>query len=208
MSTLSGCEVFNPVTPAAATQLMENKYYPDARREGIAALATRWDFTHHPPYTTRFQQIAQHDPDYVVKAMAIRALNIARDPTATKIFIAGLSDPNDLVRLESVKALANVPDAEAIPLLIARLQGSREMVIEGREITVAEDKDIRIAAADALRRYRTLDVAHTLVRFLNEGDFGIAWQSRQSLIAMTGQDMQYDENAWLQLLVGPGKPLG
>ena len=42
--------------------------------------------------------------------MAIRALNICRDATATSIFINGLKDDNELVRLESAKALANIPD--------------------------------------------------------------------------------------------------
>jgi hypothetical protein len=73
---------------------------------------------------------------------------------------------------------------------------------------VAESKDVRIAAADALRQYRTLDVARILVTYLNETDFGVAWQSRQSLIVLTGQDLQYDESAWLQYLVGPNKPFG
>ena len=203
---LGGCDAFNNVTPEQASQLMEKQDSADARREGIAALATRWTFTHRPPYTTRFQQIAQHDPDYIVRAMAIRALNISRDQSATKIFIAGLDAPEEAIRLESAKALANVPDTDAIPGLLARLQGTRMTMAEGHEMQVPESKDVRIAAADALRRYRTLDVARTLVGYLNEADFGVAWQSRQSLITLTGQDLSYDENAWLQFLVGPNRP--
>ncbi len=199
--TLSGCDVLNPITPEQATRLMENKNSPDARREGLAALATRWGFTHQPPYTTRYQQLAEHDPDSVVRAMAIRALNISRDTSATKIFIAGLDDPSDAIRLESAKALANVPDPDAIPSLLARLQGTRVVVSEGHEMMVPEDKDVRIAAADALRQYRKLDVARSLIGFLNEPDFGVAWQSRQSLITLTGTDLDYDQSAWLQLLV-------
>jgi hypothetical protein len=205
---LTGCDSLSPITPAQAEQLMENPHSPDARREGIAALATRWTFTLRPPYTTRWQQIAQHDPDFIVRAMAIRALNIARDKSATKIFIAGLDDADEPVRLESAKALANVPDPDAIPALFERLQGTREIVSDGRPIVIAEDKDVRIAAADALRQYRTLDVAHTLVRYLDEQDFGVAWQSRHSLIALTGHDLHYDQTAWLRYLVGPGGPFG
>jgi hypothetical protein len=202
---LTGCD---NVTPAQAIQLMNNPTRPDARREGIAALTTRWDFGKKPPYPHLYQQIAQHDSDVIVRAMAIRALNICRDASATKIFIAGLKDENEQIRLESAKALANIPDSDAIPGLLEVLGGTRSiMTADGRRTVVAESKDVRIAAADALRQYRTIDVARQLISYLNEQDFGVAWQSRQSLIRLTGQDLKYDEAAWLQYIVG-GKPFG
>ena len=188
---------------------MHNPARPDARREGIAALATRWYFGKLPPYPHEYQELAIHDPDVTVRAMAIRALNICRDASATKIFIAGLQDDNEQIRLESVKALANVPDPDAVPALQKALTGNRLVYsADGHPTEVEESKDVRIAAADALRRYRSLDVARTLVGYLNEPDFGVAWQSRQSLIALTGLDLQYDEAAWLQYLIGPSKPFG
>ena len=206
VSLLTGCD---NITPEQAITLMNNPTRPDARREGIAALSTRWPFGKQPPYPGRYEQIAQHDPDVIVRTMAIRALNICRDANATKIFIAGLKDENDQIRLESAKALANIPDAEAIPGLLDLLSGTRAvMTPDGHRTLVAESKDVRIAAADALRQYRTIDVARSLIGNLNEQDFGVAWQSRQSLITLTGQDLKYDEAAWLQYIVGPGKPFG
>ena len=47
---------------------------------------------------------------------------------------------------------------------------------DGHPALLSESKDVRIAAADALRQYRTLDVARVLVTYLNETDFGVAWQ--------------------------------
>jgi hypothetical protein len=207
---LAGCEDLTGTnyTLAQARQMIDNPKSADARRNGIATLATRWPFTHQPPYTNRYQQIAQHDPDFIVRAMAIRALNISRDASATKIFINALEDDNALVRLEAAKALANVPDPEAIPALVRRLQGTHETINQGNEMDVAENKDVRIAAADALRQYRTIDVARTLVGYLNESDFGVAWQSRQSLLVLTRQDLNYDQAAWLKYLVSAEKPFG
>jgi hypothetical protein len=46
------------------------------------------------------------------------------------------------------------------------------------------------------------------VPLLNQKDFGLAWQARRSLKFMTGKDLSYDENAWLQYITGPSKPLG
>ena len=44
-----------------------------------------------------------------------------------------------------------------------------------------EQKDVRIAAAEALRHYRQINVARVLAGTLVGRDFGIAWQSRWSL---------------------------
>ena len=86
--------------------------------------------------------------------------------------------------------------------------GSREVIVQGSPESVDEDQDVRIAAADALRHYRTLDVARTLVNQLGDRQFGVAWQANRSLIAITGQDFEYDQVQWLQYLTGPDKPFG
>jgi hypothetical protein len=65
---------------------------------------------------------------------------------------------------------------------------------------------VRIAAADALKHYRALDAARALVDTLDSRDFGVAWQSRRSLIRLTGRDLNYDEGQWLQFLTGPDRP--
>ncbi len=204
MLWLIGCD---SIKPADAMHDLQSTR-PDRRREAIAALSTQWDFGKHEPYLGYYRSLA-HDDDYTVRAMAIRALNIARDHSATSIFITALKDDNDLVRLEATKALANLPDPNAVQPLIQVLEGTRMVQSpDGHPALVSESKDVRIAAADALRQYRTLDVARVLVTYLNETDFGVAWQSRQSLITLTGQDLKYDESAWLQYLVGPSKPFG
>jgi HEAT repeats len=202
---LGGCEFFREMggdTAAKAAREMNDSEYPDVRRVGMANLVTRWSYTQRPPYTTRYKQLAQFDPDYTVRAMAIRALNISRDASATPIFIAALSDDQELVRLEAVKALGNVPDPAAIKYLLPMLEGHREVMMGGQMGMTDESKDVRIAAADALRQYRTTDVARELIGALDEREFAVAWQARQSLITLTGRDLNYDEAAWLAYLAG------
>ncbi len=182
-------------TALANSKKMENPYNPDDRREGLIYLADH-DFGHRPPYTTRYQQIAANDPDPLVRATAIRSLNISRDKSATPVFVKALYDPSPLVRLEAAKALYRVPDEAAIPRLLAAATANEE------------NKDVRIAATEALQHYPRLDVARTVVSLLNTRDFGIAWQARRTLKRLTGKDLDYDESAWLQFLTGPGKPLG
>jgi thioredoxin-like negative regulator of GroEL len=182
-------------TPRKAAVQMEDPYFPDERREGINALVER-DFGKRDPYLKRYEQIAQFDEDWLVRATAIRALNRARDRSATPIFIKALDDKNDRVRTEAAKALANVPDENAIPALVQIVNDT------------AQDKDLRIAAADALKHYHSLEVARALVNNLGARDFGVAWQSRQTLRSLTGKDLRYDEAAWLAYLTGPEKPFG
>jgi hypothetical protein len=182
-------------TPRAAAVQMEDQYFPDERRIGINRLSA-FEFGRQPPYTKRYEQIAQRDSDWLVRATAIRALNRSRWSEATPIFIAALDDSNDHVRLEATKALANIPDANAVPKLI-------KLVNDG-----TENRDVRIAAADALGHFKTVEVARTLASQLGGREFGVAWQAHHSLQAITGEDLRYDESAWLNFITGPGKPLG
>jgi hypothetical protein len=181
-------------TPIESVRMMENPGSADQRRKGIYELVRR-DFAQQEPYTKRYRQIAQSDPEPTVRAAAIRASNASRDKAAVPIFITALTDKSDMVRLQAVKALSNIPDPSAADPL-ARVLGNQ-----------AETRDVRIAASEALRHYRNLDVARVLAATLSGRDFSIAWQSRWSLILLTGRDLGYDEHAWLEFLAGPDKPL-
>ena len=181
-------------TPIAQVRMMEDQKSADQRRRGIYKLM-RHDFAQQEPYTKRYRQIAQSDPEPTVRAAAIRASNASRDRAAVPVFIAALNDKSDLVRLQAAKALSNIPDRTAAEPLM-RVLGNQ-----------AEQRDVRIAASEALRHYRNLDVARVLAGTVGGRDFSIAWQSRWSLIVLTGRDLGYDEHKWLEFLAGPDKPL-
>lgn len=187
-------ELASGKTPTNAALSMESTL-ADQRRAGINDLVDR-SFGKQSPYTDRYQQIAEFDPDPTVRAVAIRALNRARDDRATRTFIQALSDDNWIVRLEAAKALSNVPDPQAVGPLLKVLNNPSEQI------------DVKIAAAEALRHYRSLEVARALVDQLVGHDFGLAWQARQSLRFMTGTDQKYDQSAWLNYLAGSQNPLG
>jgi HEAT repeat protein len=185
---------FSGNTPALYARMMESEN-PDNRWQGMSGLVEH-DFAKRPPYTTRYRQIAASDPDFLVRATAIRSLNRSRDAGASGVFVRALNDPSDRVRLEAAKALVHLPDPNAPAPLI-------------RLVTKAdENKDVRIAAADALRHYRTLEVARTLATAISNRDFGIAWQAHRSLRTVTRREYGYDEAAWLNFLTGPEKPFG
>jgi hypothetical protein len=168
---------------------------PDLRRMGINGLVKE-EAGRTPTYTTLYRQMAEGDPDYLVRAQALRALNQCRDKDSTDVFIKALQDPHVPVRLEGAKALNRVPAPEAAGPLLAVLNKPDE------------NRDVRIAAAEALQHYKTLDVGRSLVRLLGDRDFGLAFQSRKTLKRLTGRDLLYDEAAWLAYLTGPDKPFG
>jgi HEAT repeat protein len=184
-------------TALKSARAMEDERFPDRRRIGINKLVSR-SYGKHDPYTKRYSQIARMDDDFLVRATAIRAMNRARYQAGTPTFIEALQKDEDArVRLEAAKALANIPDPAAADVLVKAVTNP------------AEDRDVRIAAADALQHYKKLDVARALATQLRgTNDFGVAWQSRQSLQQLTGRDLKYDEAAWVAYLTGPSKPLG
>ena len=100
------------------------------------------------------------------------------------------------MRLEAAKALANLPDPAAADPLVKLVSNADE------------DRDVRVAAAQALNHYKKLEVARALTSRLNERDFSVAWQARRSLRRLTGKDFRYNEAAWLEYIAGPEKPFG
>ena len=174
-------------TPLAAVKMMEDTSSPDNRRQGIYQLA-QYEFGQSETYCKRYRQIAQSDPDFIVRAAAVRALNWSRDKNAVPVFIAALADKSEQVRWQAAKGLANVPDSTALDALAKALGNANETI------------DVRIAVADALRHYRDFTAARALVATLDGKDFSIAWQARRSLREITGNDFRYDERAWLEYL--------
>jgi len=182
-------------SPFNAAKSMLDPSRPDKRRQAVMYLSRR-KFGREDPYLKYYAEMARTDPDYTVRAMAVRALNRARDRRVTSLYMQLLEDKSELVRLEAAKALANIPEPLAATALIKHLENTEEST------------DVRVACADALRNYPTLEVAQVLVRALRDRDFAVAWQARKSLKLMTGRDYRYDQAAWLTYLSESPKPFG
>ena len=180
--------------PSVADRMLEDRTNADNRREGMNKLVS-FGFLKNEFFTKRCREMATRDDDYTVRATAIRTANRARDVKATPLFIKGLSDPNEWVRLESAKALVNIPDMNAAQPLVEMLNNP------------VETRDVRVAATDALKHYRTLAVARALSSVLSEKNFVIAWQARRSLRYLTDRDYGYDVAAWLAFFTGTEKPV-
>ncbi len=196
-------------TPGRYARMMEDDQSPDNRRTGVVMLVSNYDFARKAPYTRRYWQIAQGDPDYLVKSAAVRALNRSRDRAVKPVAIKLIDDANTIVRLEAAKALANIPDENAIPTLLKHLAGDIEVRGENnRPEALRENRDVRVACADALRNFKNKDVTKALIDVLDEKDFEVAWQARRSLMLMTGRDFRYDQSKWKDYMLKAANPFG
>jgi hypothetical protein len=184
---------FTGDTAGKAARDMLDTTSADNRRHGLLRLAGESFARESPDDRLLWADMARHDPDYTVRAAAIRALNWSRAPGNGQLYIDSLNDEQVLVRLEAAKALANSPDARATAPLMDHLQ---------QDVS----RDVRIATADALRCYHTQEVARALILVLSDADFAVCWQARQSLRLMTAHDFHYDEQAWLGYLSGNREP--
>jgi hypothetical protein len=160
---------------AYAARKMADTTSADKRVEGTLRLVD-FEFARKGIYLKGYAYEARDTEDFTVRAAGLQALN----------------DDQAVVRLEAADALANIPDAEAIPSLEIHL-GDAEPNI-----------DVRIASAEALRNFHSTEVMRALVAELDDHEFGVAWQARQSLELLTGQDFRYDSKAWLNYLAGHG----
>ncbi len=199
---LAGCQetrrfvdFYKGNTPGKYARMMEDAGSPDNRRVGMNKLVER-EFARKEPYISRYRQIFESAEEPLVRAAALRALNVSRDTGASDLYIKALADNDVLVRLEGAKALANMPDAAAADALLRVLNAPEE------------DQDVRLAAATALKHYPRRDVARALVAVLDERNFGVVWQARRSLRRITGVDRAYDSAAWLEYISNPAQPLG
>jgi len=177
---------------AYAARKMADAKSPDNQREGMLRL-TDFTFARHGIYIQGYAILARSGNDFTLRAAGIRALNRCRAKGYTTFFLESLSDDQPLVRLEAADALANIPDPDAIPLLLIHMGADAE-----------PNMDVRIACAEALRNFHTTEVMRALVNELDDTEFGVAWQARQSLELLTGQDFLYDQKAWLNYLVVAG----
>jgi hypothetical protein len=166
---------------------------PDNRREGILRLSD-YSFARHGASLIVYARMTRDD-DYTVRAAAIRALNRSRaaGPNYTELYVKNLDDSEPLVRLQAADALGNVPDASTTDDLIEKMQDD-------------PSPDVRIACTDALRNFYEGKVISALIAVLDDRNFAVAWQARQSLALLSGQDYRYDKQAWLGYFARAGMP--
>ena len=122
-----------------------------------------------------------------------------KDATSSTTEKTGTPEPGPLVMIGSIAlGLSAYRFSVAWPRVLP--QGS------GRVEQQTENRDVRVACADALRNFKTKDVARALVEVMGDKQFEVSYQARKSLVLMTGHDFRYDAGKWREYLGAAANP--
>ena len=170
--------------------LVEKLSSPDAdlRREGVVMLGTK-TFVDMDETIELLTIVAKGDPDEHVRATAVSVLGRIRpDAEETADVVETMAkDRSAVVRRACVLAAKVEPRDWALPILQKRLVDDDDVAVRGH-------------AASALGEYRDRRSVRSLIRALDDYEFEVTYQVRQSLMMLTGEDHGYDRQLWQEWL--------
>jgi hypothetical protein len=170
----------------------------DRQREGILLLSSKpWGIK--DPYVKGYATIFKTSENDGVRGAAIVALGRAGDPMYLKEISDAMGDPSAKVRWAAADVLGLLPFAKAndahLPAAAARLRDHAK---------ADQSPDVRAACAKALRNHTGDSVVEALVDCLEDKEFGVRWQAHESLCAISGLDLGYEQDDWSEYLVKRG----
>jgi len=198
--------LFNRRSPGQELFVALQEDDPDRRRQAVRAIA-KGDVVAQQWAVKAFETIARTDPDPQVRCAAIRALGRSGDAGAVGPLLMILNwrehpsrvpyPPDEEVRWDATAVLANLAGWG----LMADQDQPQVRGTFTRLLQEDEDRNVRLEAARGLgclgADRTTLDV---LVAALSDRDFGVVYESEQSLIKLTGMTFDYDPQAWTDWL--------
>jgi len=177
---------------------------PDARRQAVNRLALTKDVTADWAFAA-LDTVARTDRNEHVRCAAVRAMKNYYDerPVATLLMILNQPRYKDQVRptseslrwdaiivLHELRRRMLIPadrEQEALDSLLTALRREK-------------DRNIRLAAADALGWYSDRRALEALVEAMNSRDYGLARGCNQSLVRLTGVDHDCQADRWASWL--------
>jgi hypothetical protein len=158
---------------------------PDTQRQAIAWMS-RQKWGHEKPYMDAYR-LAESSPSPLVRGQAMLALGTSGQAAVAPDLQRGLTDSSSFVRLCAAMAASYVNNPILIPDLIKLLQSHA-------------DAQGRIAAAEALKAYKSRLVIETLINALDDQNVAIVQAAWDDLTAQTGQKLPEHSGPWQQWL--------
>lgn len=183
---------------------------PDERRRAVEALTDKPEATSDWAVMA-FDSIARTDVDPTVRVAALRGLQKSAGPktvpTLVKLLKTGDPAPDvhlapAVVRWEAALLLRDISrsgkleagqNEEVIAVLLPRADSD-------------DDRNVRIAAIEALGSFKDQRVLAGLIVALKERDFAIQAAAENSLRDLTGQSHNYDSDEWAKWLSATSDP--
>lgn len=172
----------------------------DERRKAVDALASGRAATEEWAVKA-FDSIARTDVDSMVRVAALRGLrrsmSAATVPTLVKLLTPG-TPPADArpapgpVRWEAMQLLRDIGRDGNVPA--DRQSAVAEVLVQRAERD--PDRNVRIAAVEAMGDYRETRVTQALLAALKDRDFAMQSAAEGSLRRITGESHAYDAEEW------------
>ncbi|MCP4707486.1 MAG: hypothetical protein GY869_02580 [Planctomycetes bacterium] len=178
-----------PPSPSEKRIIMVEKISSDdadIRREGVKMLgegpAPNWTVTRE-----LLALMAQNDPEPQVRVTALDVFaKIDSAEEFADLYRLAAQDQSPLVRMACVRALSQRNDNDTLNLLVDILKNDPEGMI-------------RTEATVLIGNYPTRKSIDTLIQALaDDEEFGVRYRSKESLNRITGQDFEYNHQAWRQ----------
>ncbi len=162
-----------------------DEFDANKRYQGIQLLSGA-SFAGEPIYVDLFRR-STADSDAGVRGLAARALGTHGTPQDAVTLATLLKDKDPGVRVEAARGLQRLHDSQAIGGLIDALSLLKE-----------EDERVRRESALALGQYRETRVMDALITALDDESVAVNFGVRDSLRALTGQDLGLSRRDWQQ----------
>jgi HEAT repeat protein len=168
---------------------------PAMRADALAQFAMRSTGVDSPEQREITDQLArqmQVEPDPLVRQAVIRAIAEFRTPIAQQVLEAGLADDDEAVRVACCQELGRRGEEASVAVLANVIRSEKNI-------------DVRLAAAEALGKFKSPEAVQALIVALEDRDPAMQYVGVQSMKAVTGQDYGPDVQAW-RTAAGAGIP--
>lgn len=171
--------------PSVLVEQLFNAQSPDTRRIAIEKLSkTPWINEEKNRELVAQMTNPSVEKSATVRAAAVRTLAKISDPKYFPNIADAMRDPNSTVRFDAADSFELIiyPPAET---------GLQQLALDD------DNEDVRTAASEALRNYRSDETYRILLRCLGDESFTVREAAHESLVAMTGVDNGYDPTKWV-----------
>ena len=181
MSGLIGCSWGRGPSIEQLTEHVTNAEDPDQRRQAVLGLA-RSRVGKDETTLALFAEVLTKDSSPLVRAAAVSALGLSKDPAALPPLLKGLGDKDMVVRWDTARALDSVIGPAAVQPL---MDATKDPAIE-----------VRTSAVRALRHYREPVVVQALLARMDDSELAVRREAHASLVSIFGSDRGPNSTDW------------
>jgi len=159
----------------------------------MAASAGQRSASEQEAYAAELAAQIKQEEDPLIREEIIRTLSAFPTTTSQAVMMAALKDFDAGVRIVAIKELSGSGDSEVATQLAAMVQSDADI-------------DVRLAATDALAKFKGPTIMPALALALDDTDPALQHRAIQSLKASSGEDFGNDVSAWRQYARGETPP--